>query len=220
MNEVAPTTNVPDRARRLLSHTAILTALLIISVVLNVFLARQSKRLGKELESDLAIIEKAEGILPDTVVPPLEVLDMSGQPIIISYAEIKSPTVLYVFSASCGWCDRNLENIKFLARSLGKDYRFVGVSLSPNQLNEYLAKANLPFPVFHSPSLSMSTTYRMGRTPQTIVVSPESRVMKSWSGAYGNLYGKATQTEIETFFRVTLPGLTPELVTASPNTGS
>ena len=80
--------------------------------------------------------------------------------------------------------------------------------------------ASLPFPVFHSPSLPMSRTFRMGRTPQTIVVSPESRVVKSWHGAYANLYDKATQTEIETFFRVSLPGLSPEAVSASPRTGS
>lgn len=220
MDNADRTTGILDKTRRFMSHTIILTALLMISVTLNLLLAQKSQRLEKQLNRDLAIIEQAEGVLPDTVVPPLEVIDMAGQPVIISFAEIKSPTVLYVFSPSCNWCDRNLENIRFLAQSLKKDYRFIGVSLSPNQLNEYLAKTSLPFPVFQSPSLSMSRTFRMGRTPQTIVVSPESQVVKSWYGAYGNLYDKATQTEIETFFRVSLPGLSPEAVSASPRTGS
>ena len=198
-----------DKARHLLSHTVILTALLVISVMLNILLAQQSHRLEKELERDLDIIERAERVLPETVVPALEVLNVTGEPAVISFSKQTSATVIYVFSPSCSWSDRNLENIRFLAESQSKHYNFIGVSLSPNQLSEYLVKANLPFPVFHSPSLSMSTTFRMGRTPQTIVVSPAGRVIDSWFGAYGDVFGKATQTEVETFFKVRLPGLDP-----------
>jgi hypothetical protein len=94
-----------------------------------------------------------------------------------------------------------------LAQTRGEEYQFIGVSLNSNQLVEHLERVNLPFPVYHSPPLEISRTYRFSRTPQTLVVSPKGQIIKSWSGAYGNLYGKNMQSEIEGFFQVKLPGI-------------
>ncbi len=43
----------------------------------------------------------------------------------------------------------------------------------------------------------------LGPTPQTIVISPQGKVLKSWVGAYHD----KTQREVETEFGVLLPGL-------------
>jgi len=208
MTDNTQKSNAFSKMRRISSHTAIITVLLVVSVSLNFLLAQKTKRLEKELGEDSEIIEKAESLSLNSLVPPLKVTDMNGQSVVISYQEIKKPVVLYVFSPSCNWCEQNVESIKFLAQARHEDYQFIGISLSSNQLKEYVERINLPFPVYHTPTLEVSKTYRFSRTPQTIVISPEGQVVKIWFGAYGNLYGKNTQSEIEDFFQVKLPGIT------------
>jgi hypothetical protein len=44
----------------------------------------------------------------------------------------------------------------------------------------------------------------LGSTPQTIVISPEGRVLKNWTGSYG----EQVQAELEEYFQIRLPGLT------------
>ena len=41
---------------------------------------------------------------------------------------------------------------------------------------------------------------------KTIVVSPDGKVLQNWVGAYTEV----RQSEVEKFFEVSLPGLTPE----------
>jgi hypothetical protein len=41
-------------------------------------------------------------------------------------------------------------------------------------------------------------------TPQTIIISPDGRVMKNWVGAYG----ESLRPEVEAYFGIKLPGLT------------
>ena len=43
----------------------------------------------------------------------------------------------------------------------------------------------------------------LGSTPQTIVVSPEGKVLKVWTGAYDD----KLKSEIEDYFGTQLPGL-------------
>lgn len=126
MFEYSPKVNLFGKIRRISSHTAIITILLIISVFLNFLLAQKSKRLENELENDSEIIEKAESLSQDAIVPPLKVTDMSGQPAVISYQEIKKPVVLYIFSPTCNWCERNAESIRLLAQTRGEEYQFIG----------------------------------------------------------------------------------------------
>jgi len=198
-------TNVLDKIRFMSPHMAIITSLLIISALLNFLLAQKIKRLENELKNDTEIIEKAEALFADSIVPSLQVIDLKGQPTIISYQEIKKPVVLYIFSPSCNWCERNAESIRLLAQTRNKEYQFIGVSLSSNQLDEHLQRTNLPFSIYHSPSLEVSQTYRFGRTPQTLVISPEGRVIKNWFGVYGNLYGKTRNLKLKVFFKSNCP---------------
>jgi peroxiredoxin len=185
------------------SHTGILTILLICSVALNVMLARKTSRLQGTLDT----IESGKKLLPGSPVPPLELTSLEGSPAKISYADANVPTVLYVFSTSCVWCARNSDNIKFLTDRLKNSYRFVGVSLDRDvkEPGEYASNSDLPFPVYHTPSPSAWQTYKLGGTPQTIVISPEGKILDDWSGAYT----QDTKVAVETFFKISLPGIKP-----------
>lgn len=173
--------------------------LLVFSILLNLLLAWKVK----SLESSLLSI-KAEGVLAaGTLVPPIEARDMEGRPARIAYLANEPQTVLYIFTPQCKWCTRNLENIRRLAEQARRDYRFIGLSLSSDELPDYVKNNQLGFPVYRDISPTFLTTYKAGGTPQTLVISPEGRVLKNWQGAYAN----DMQKEIEQYFGVKLPGI-------------
>jgi peroxiredoxin len=174
--------------------------LMIASVFLNVFLAHRLWSL-QHLES----IKTSERLLKvGTVVAPIVVKRLGGEKEMMSYVGGK-PTVLYIFTPPCSWCARNMDNLKTLLDKEGGQYRFIGLSLSEESLSEYVAKNNLKFPVYSGLSPETLKTYKLGSTPQTIVISPEGNVVQDWAGAY---FG-GQKSEVESFFHVTLPGLRP-----------
>jgi peroxiredoxin len=194
-------TRVVDLARPLLTQTTLLKTLLICSVVLNLLLALQ----GRTLRKDLAARATKELNL-GTVVPTLNVLNMEGRPVSLTYADTRVPTVVYVFSPDCHWCARNADNVKQLVTNAGQRYRFVGVSLSAENLTQYVSENELPFQVYSSPTELTRAAYKMGGTPQTLVISSEGKLLKNWIGAYS----RDVQSEVEAFFETKLPGLTSE----------
>jgi peroxiredoxin len=184
---------------KLLSAEAFLTVLLVCSVALNVFFTLRVKRL-EEAILDLKGENKLE--LGETV-PPIEGKDLEGRPVMITYDGVDRPTMLYVFSPQCGWCERNSQNINSLAKQLGDRYRLIGLSLSPKDLKEYAGAHGMEFPVYTDLPFSVTSAYKLSGTPETIIISPEGRVVQAWPGAYTGQF----QHEVESFFNVSLPGL-------------
>jgi hypothetical protein len=70
----------------------------------------------------------------------------------------------------------------------------------------YLAEKQIDIPVFINPKDEVRAQYRLGSTLQTIIVSPDGKVLQNWVGAYTG----ARQAEVEKFFGVSLPGLFSE----------
>jgi hypothetical protein len=128
------------RLRWLWSEKTVIAMLLIASVVVNVLLANKSRR----LEHRLAVWESGKKLMPGTIVPPLEVMSLEGTSTKIDYLNTTKPTVLYVLSASCDWCELNAGNIDGLVSKLGNDYRFIGIILDrdPNEVRDYVSKKN------------------------------------------------------------------------------
>lgn len=180
----------------------ILVFLLVVSVVCNVFLSRKIERLNRAVY----VAESVQNLTAGTVVPALEVKDLSGKDIRINYSDDRRPTIIYVFTPQCMWCTRNLENIKLLSNNLNESYRVIGISLTSEDLSGYLAKNQFTFPIYIEPSTATKTNFKLGATPKTIVVSVEGKILKTWSGAYmGDL-----KSEIEEFFHLELPGFKEE----------
>jgi len=173
--------------------------LLLASVSLNVFLAHKVWSFT-QFESI-----KASGRMArvGTSVPPITANLLGGQHEVISYHDTKQATVLYIFTPPCIWCARNMDNLKTLLTREAGEYRFIGVSLSEQGLGEYVAKNDLKIPVYSGLSPETLKTYKLGSTPQTIVISPEGKVLRNWMGAYVG----DQKSQVEAFFHVTLPGL-------------
>ena len=179
-----------------------LSVLLVVSVVLNVLLARKINRLTGAQNPSIAERQLKVG----TKVPGFRAVDLKGQTQFVSYdLKVGKLTVLYVFTPPCHWCDRNLDNLKELVSRKGDEYRFIGISLASDGLPDYVARNGLTMHVYTDLSEETKKAYKMGGTPQTIVVSPEGKVLQSWMGAYTG----EQKNQVDSFFRVTLPGIRP-----------
>ena len=84
------------------------------------------------------------------------------------------------------------------------DFRFIGLSLAEPGLKEYVEEHHLKFPIYAGLTRETIQSLGLGRTPQTIVVSPEGKILKVWMGAYV----EEMRPEVEAYFGVQLPGLT------------
>lgn len=119
----------------------------------------------------------------------------------IGYAGSKPPTVLYILSPTCGWCARNEPSVKQLIAQKSGEYRFIAISLTMDGAAKYATDHGLGIPLYADVSESIMKAYKIGGTPQTIVVSSSGVVLANWSGAY---LGKQ-KDQIEKFFSIELP---------------
>lgn len=187
------------------SHSAILTVLLILSVGLNILLSRKVQEVT-EVSRLLRLKLDSPVLRPGAKAPEFSAYELDGQKKLLNYAEANVPTVLYVFTPDCHWCARNLGNIRSLVDGVGDRFRFLGVSLSSEDLTTYLTQNKLPFHVYQTPSEDVKIAYGFNSTPSTIVISPSGSVLQYWKGAYS----EDLATEVEGYFQVKLPGLSKE----------
>jgi hypothetical protein len=141
-----------------------------------------------------------------TVLPTLKGRHLDGSQAVVDFAATRNPTLLYVLSPQCIWCLRNRANIQtLLSQSKGK-YRVVLVSLNPQGFSEHVAENKLNMPdvelVAWVPEAFLRT-HNLTSTPQTLVVSPDGRILKWWRGAFNG----EKQQQVEEYFGVHLPGL-------------
>jgi hypothetical protein len=175
-------------------------------VSLNILLARNIQNLKAAVLYLKAEMGSSREINPGDLVPPIQANDLDGHPVKVDYSASSLPTIMYIFTPSCSWCTRNLENVKRLVDQTADAYHFVGLSLSADELRDYVSQNNLGFPVYCGVSAETISAYKMGGTPRTLVVSAEGRVLKNWFGAYGG----DIKREVEEYFKVTLPGVGKE----------
>jgi peroxiredoxin len=172
--------------------------LLICSALMNIL---QAYKMGR-LEAAIAHVKGESKLREGDSVPAITATDMNGSAVTLDYKGENLPRVLYVFKPSCTWCTRNLPNVKTLADNTRNKYQFIGLSLSRDKLQDYVASHGFNFPIYSDLSQAIIGAYKLGGTPETIVISPEGQVLKRWLGAYNG----AIQRQIEEFFNVNLPG--------------
>jgi len=133
----------------------------------------------------------------------MDLLDASGRRVHLAY-DTGVPTVLYYFSPSCRWCNRNWANVEHLAAATRGRYRFVAVTTAAD-VRAVIAAHRLDVEVLGALDESRRRALGLGGTPQTVVISPQGVVQNVWVGAFAD----KTADEIGRFFTTRLPGLTP-----------
>ncbi|HLM55533.1 MAG TPA: hypothetical protein VK422_05350 [Pyrinomonadaceae bacterium] len=182
-----------------LSRPSLLTALLCVSVILNLVLASQVIRLGRAPKGLTTEARLEVG----AAAPAIAARTLRGEPVSVGGNDL--PLILYVFTPRCVWCARNLDNAKALAAATKGRYNFVALSLEDEGVEDYVARHAIGFTVYRGVSAESRAGYLLGRTPQTIAVSAAGRVEKNWVGAYG----PEIESQVEAYFQTTLPGLSP-----------
>lgn len=175
--------------------TAVLVVTLALSLGLNVYLAKT----GIFPHGPAPITLKAGDSVPAT----LALQDADGKAVNVNFADDPRPTVLYVLSPLCSWCKRNEPNMKALFSATNAHYRYVGLSIESKDLKQYVADDREPFPVYFVQSKDLVQKLGLYGTPETIVVSPQAKVVEVWQGAYQD----TNVTGVEKYFGVKLPGL-------------
>jgi hypothetical protein len=178
--------------------TVLTWALLIGSAGLNVM---QARRIGI-LQSIVSQMKGEFQLAVGAHVPALQVRTLDGRLVEVGFDAVPTPTVVYYFSPTCGWCARNLNNIKSLSDA-ARGFRFIGVSATDKGLNDYLKTTELVFPVYINPSTDSNPQFKFSGTPGTLVISRDGVVLKNWPGAYTG----DDEKDVEHYFGVALPGL-------------
>jgi hypothetical protein len=137
-------------------------------------------------------------------------VDADGRPRMVAFTA-SVPTVLYFFSPTCKWCERNWANVAAIARSSDGRYRFVAITQATD-LRGFAATRGLSFDILGGVSADTVRALGLGGTPTTLVVSSQGTITHAWVGGFdGRLKADAA-----TFFGVGLPGLQPAGPVARP----
>jgi peroxiredoxin len=139
-----------------------------------------------------------------SLAPRLSGVGLDGLPRTVSFDD-GLPTVLYFFSSTCSWCERNWANVQSLVRASTGRFRLVGVSRETD-LREFTRTHDVGFDVVAGISDETVRAFGFGPTPHTVVVSSQGRISVEWTGAFEDKRRRA----IESFFEIELPGLLPK----------
>ncbi len=180
----------------------ILIILVVLSSIINVGLGRKVQTLQRVMQSSAN-----KSSIPAIVgarLTSLDVKNIDGHSMNLTFDQSATPTFIYVFRTTCGWCAKNLSNIKELDRLLrlsGKG-QIIGLSLDDQGLKTYVQNAQLPFPIYEDLTSSEVARLGLGGTPQTLVVS-NGTIVHNWKGAYSG----SLLNEIQSTLGVKLPCL-------------
>jgi len=191
-------------------------ALIVVSLVLNVALARRIQILNGRI----AFIIDANALKVGAPVNPIELIDMKGERTRLTYDALGVPTLIYVMSPGCVWCESNNINMNALVGQAGARYRMFVVSLVKEGADEYRSKHGVSAPIWLLPP-EAQRALAVGGTPTTVLISPKGMLLAKWVGAFR----KRDIDDIEKQLNVTLPGPSVEnrdgeLVTVAPRRAS
>lgn len=181
---------------------------LALSMATNLFLLWQrDSHSVRELRAPVRGERGSAALSPGVALPALRGRHLNGSEALIDFRTAQVPTLIYVLSPHCVWCLRNQANVAALFERVRGRFRIVCISLAAGGLAEYIRDNNLDLGqvevVFDVPK-TLVKAYRLRATPETLVISTDSKLVKLWRGAYG----LDTQREVEEYFGVRLPGLT------------
>lgn len=181
-----------------------ISALCILGAILiacNIALIRQNANLKSGFEGN----SLSDYFTPGDRLPPLQGSTISGGQMEFNYGESGKKTLILVYSPTCVWCRKNLNNWVEIVRNIDREkFQVVAVSTVSEGNDKFYELG-----VFHDVPMIMLTgqqelsDFKLHSTPQTIVVDEVGNAEEIWIGAF-NLDQEA---DIERYFGLDLPGL-------------
>lgn len=165
-------------------------ALLVVSLSINVVLARERRGRGPDHRP-------SADELVGTVLPAISVTAADGSASTLTWND--GDTVLYYFHPDCRWCQRNADAVAALERQTRGRFAFAAVTTA--RYDAHPARV----PTYWAFGDGERRRLHLSGTPQTLVVARGGRVLQSFAGAYTG----TTRQRMERFFQVALPEIAP-----------
>jgi AhpC/TSA family len=182
--------------------TLFILTLLAVSLSLNAILGWQVRSSSVRQPGYDQRLVNSPPLVEGTEIVPLIAKNLDGIVQTISFGDSDKPTVLYAFSLSCVWSQRNVDRIRAVSEADRSRFRFIGLSLRDEENGRLVAEQEkLGFQILKDLSAENMKALGLGSTPQTIVVSPQRRVLKNWIGFFAGDIKK----QVCAFFDVSLP---------------
>ena len=160
--------------------TVALSACCVVLLAANIALIRQNSQLKAQLSLPSPAMEAAAG----AQVPALRGVDVEGKPVEVLYGKDSRKVLVMVFSPTCPFCDQNWPKWQQVISSLDLSaIRPVLVDVTSTTTAGFVSQHQLSnLPVILKADPRATVDYRMRLTPQTILVDPNGKVEKVWTG--------------------------------------
>jgi hypothetical protein len=149
-------------------------------ILTNSLLMQQNRQLKAAINEEGRSLELSQG----TYLPPIDGLDTEGKPLSLSYEGESLKTLLFIFSPGCKACRDNMRNWQTIRKQMDeKSVRVAAVSIFTEGTKQYVARYGLSdLTVMADVDAKDRASYKLALTPQTILISPEGRVERVWTG--------------------------------------
>jgi hypothetical protein len=160
--------------------TVALSACCVVLLAANIALIHQNRQLKAQLSLPPPVMEATAG----AQVPDLRGVDLEGKPVEVLYGKDSRKVLVLVFSPTCPFCDQNWPKWQQVISSLDRSaVRPVLVDVTSTTTAGFVSQHQLSsLPVILKADPRATMDYRMHLTPQTILVDPNGKVEKVWTG--------------------------------------
>jgi peroxiredoxin len=157
-----------------------ISACCIVLLAANIALIHQNSQLKAQLSLPPPALEVAAG----AQMPNLQGFDPDGKPVEVDYGKDPRKVLVLVFSPTCPFCEQNWPKWEHVISSLDRSVvRPVGVDVTSTAKEPFLSQHQLTgLPVIEKVDPKVMLNYRFQLTPQTILLDPNGKVEKVWTG--------------------------------------
>lgn len=160
--------------------TVAISACCVVLLAANIALIRQNQQLKAQLALPPPVLEAAAG----AQMPDLHGVDLQGKSVEVLYGKDSRKVLVLVFSPTCPFCDQNWPKWQQVISSLDRlAVRPVLVDVTSTTTAGFVSQHQLSsLPVILKADPRATLDYRFHLTPQTILVDPNGKVEKVWTG--------------------------------------
>ena len=147
-----------------------------------ILLTYQNRELKQELKNLVAATQPMESLKPGERVEPFNVKTLDGGLSEVRYADPAKKYLLLVLSTTCPHCAKTLPVWDVIARNRPNNADVLGISVHDvDHTKKYVEESKINFYVV-SVDTSFYRKYKISGVPETILVSGDGTVEKSWIG--------------------------------------
>lgn len=116
-------------------------------------------------------------------MPNLEGRDSSYAPVSLSLRNTSRPTIVFVFSPTCHYCKDNWSNWdSLLAKRANNEWRAVFLNVGTHSSEGFRQTHALGDDLIEDVTKKTIDDYRVFYTPETLVLSRDGKIRRSWTG--------------------------------------